>query len=110
MTTELDSDGPAAPPRSNGELVFEAPWESRVFGIGMAMVEGGRCTWDEFREHLIAAIDRWERSDPTEPYRYYERWQEAVESIAEGGDLITVAELDERAVAIGRRPAGHDHG
>ena len=30
---ELDVDGPAAPPRSNGELVFAEPWEGRAFGL-----------------------------------------------------------------------------
>ena len=33
----LDVDGPAAPPRSNGELAFNAPWERRVFGVTMAL-------------------------------------------------------------------------
>ena len=37
----LDSDGPAAPPRRNGELAFEAPWESRLFGVTMALVRSG---------------------------------------------------------------------
>ena len=31
--------GAAAPPRSNGELVFEAPWESRSFGMAVALSE-----------------------------------------------------------------------
>ena len=34
-----EAEGPAAPPRANGELVFEAPWESRAFGIAIALVE-----------------------------------------------------------------------
>ena len=34
--------GAAAPPRSNGELVFEAPWESRSFGMAVALSEPGR--------------------------------------------------------------------
>ena len=37
MTAELDRDGPAAPPRRNGELVFAAPWERRLFGVTMAL-------------------------------------------------------------------------
>ena len=31
----LDTEGPAAPPRANGELVFTAPWQSRIFGTTM---------------------------------------------------------------------------
>ena len=34
-------EGVAAPPRANGELVFAAPWESRVFGVTMALREAG---------------------------------------------------------------------
>ena len=30
---EPDAHGPLAPPRRNGELVFEAPWETRAFGL-----------------------------------------------------------------------------
>ena len=37
----LDSAGPAAPPRDNGELVFAAPWESRAFGLALALNEAG---------------------------------------------------------------------
>ena len=31
----LDADlvGPLSPPRDNGEIVFGAPWERRVFGL-----------------------------------------------------------------------------
>ncbi|MFD9651474.1 hypothetical protein [Streptomyces mirabilis] len=34
MSAPLDIEGPAAPPRSNGELVFAEPWESRAFLAG----------------------------------------------------------------------------
>ena len=30
-------EGSAALPRKNGELVFEAPWEGRAFGIAVAL-------------------------------------------------------------------------
>ena len=29
--------GPEALPRKNGELVFEAPWEGRAFGLAVAL-------------------------------------------------------------------------
>ena len=78
MSLELDVDGPAAPPRSNGELVFDAPWEARVFGLAAAVVEtrfgGDR---EPFRQHLIAAI----AADPDRPY--WESWTAALENLAE---------------------------
>ena len=34
-----DMGGTAALPRKNGELVFEAPWESQAFGMAIALYE-----------------------------------------------------------------------
>ena len=104
----LDIEGPAAPPRLNGELVFGAPWEGRSFAMAMALVEGGLFRWDDFRDHLIAAVQRWE-SDPVGEYRYYERWQEALESIVSELEIVAEPEVDELAAAYAARPAGHDH-
>ena len=56
----LDQDGPAAPPRTNGELVFESPWESRLFGLTMSLHEAGLFDWEEFRSLLIEAIGIWD--------------------------------------------------
>ena len=104
----LDIEGPAAPPRLNGELVFGAPWEGRSFAMAMALVEGGLFSWDDFRDHLIAAVQRWE-SAPVGEYRYYERWQEALESIVSELEIVAEPEVDELAAAYAARPAGHDH-
>ena len=52
----LDIDGPAAPPRRNGELVFEAPWQGRAFGICVAVLDREGLAWEDFRPHLVAAI------------------------------------------------------
>ena len=37
----LDATGKAAPPRVNGELVFQAPWERRVFGLTLGSRAAG---------------------------------------------------------------------
>ena len=109
MALTLDIEGPAAPPRLNGELVFDAPWEGRSFAMAMALVDGGLFDWDDFRDHLIAAVRRWE-SDPVGEYRYYERWQEALESIVAERAIVSQPEVDARAAAYAARPPGHDHG
>ena len=109
MALTLDIAGPAAPPRLNGELVFDAPWEGRSFAMAMALVEGGLFTWDDFRDHLIAAVQRWE-SNPAGEYRYYERWQEALESIVQERAIVSGPEVDALAAAFAARPPGHDHG
>ena len=108
MALTLDIEGPAAPPRLNGELVFDAPWEGRSFAMAMALVEDGWFSWDDFRDHLIVAVRRWE-SNPAGEYRYYERWQEALESIAAERGVVSASDVDALAVALAARPPGHDH-
>ena len=77
--------------------------------MAMAMVDRGLFSWDDFRHHLIASVQRWE-SDPVGEYRYYERWQEALESIVSELGIVTAPDVDERARAYAARPPGHDHG
>lgn len=48
----LDEKGPAAPPRKNGELVFDRVWEGRLFGVTMALFRTGAFAWDEFRDRF----------------------------------------------------------
>lgn len=104
----FEADDPAGPPRLNGEMVFDEPWESRSFAMAAALVEGGCFGWDDFRDHLIAAVRRWEAA-PDGPYRYYERWQEALESIAADRGIVAEPEVDELAAAYAARAPGHDH-
>lgn len=105
----FEADDPAGPPRLNGEMVFDEPWESRSFAMAAALVEEGCFGWDDFRDHLIAAVRRWE-ADPDGEYRYYERWQEALESITADRGIVAEPEVDELAAAYAARPPGHDHG
>ena len=48
--------GETALPRKNGELVFEAPWQARAFGMAIALAQQGRYAWDDFRRQFIASI------------------------------------------------------
>ena len=106
MTTALDVDGPAAPPRSNGELVFAEPWESRAFGLAMTLADTGAFEWEDFRQALIARIAAW---DGDGPYRYYRCWLEALERVLVTRGLVSDAALAERVAQLAARPAGHDH-
>jgi nitrile hydratase accessory protein len=111
LAAVLDVDGPAAPPRSNGELVFAEPWESRAFGLAMALHDGGAFEWEDFRRRLISAVADWEREHPAgECWGYYRCWLTALESVLEARGVVGDGELDARAHALAARPAGHDHG
>ena len=59
----LEIDGPAAPPRDNGELVFAEPWESRAFGLAVTLHDGlggcfaGQALASAGDEHLDPAVE-----------------------------------------------------
>lgn len=106
----LDLAGPAAPPRRNGELVFEAPWESRLFGLTLALCEAGLFEWEEFRRLLIEEIGAFDAAGAApESWSYYARWAAAFERLLAAKGLCAPAELEARARALAARPAGHDH-
>jgi len=87
----LDLDGAAAMPRRNGELVFNHPWESRVFGIAVALCENGVFKWDEFRECLIAEIST--ADDSLASSAYYERFAAALERLLIAKGICLAADL-----------------
>ena len=65
-------------PRRNGELAFDAPWQSTVFALAAAVVDhafgGDR---EPFRRQLIKAI----ADEPGRPY--WESWTAALEALVE---------------------------
>jgi nitrile hydratase accessory protein len=87
-----------APPRSNGELLFQRFWESRAFGMAIALSKKGHYEWEDFRQKLIASIAEWERQhcedDPD--WNYYQRWLSALEHLLVASDLLDREELDRR--------------
>ena len=108
----LDAEGRLAPPRLNGELVFEAPWQGRIFGVTMALFESGEFDWEEFRLLLIDEIGVWERAnseDISTGWSYYGCWQRAFERLADTKSWLSHEEMERRAVALSERPHGHDH-
>lgn len=110
MTAELDDAGPAAPPRANGELMFAAPWERRLFGVTMALHERGVFAWDEFRALLIDEIARWQATASAgAAYAYYERWERALSRLLGERGVIDPAAVDARARELAALPPGHDH-
>jgi nitrile hydratase accessory protein len=87
-------DGASAAPRKNGELVFDAPWQGRIFGMAVAMHEGERIDWEEFRQRLIARIGLADSKG--DPSGYYERWTAAFESLLVERGIVRPEELEER--------------
>ena len=85
--------GQAALPRKNGELVFDEPWQGRVFGMAVALHEQGLYDWDEFRRVLIAQVQAAEARPG--PFVYYEVWLATFEGLLADKGVVTREELEE---------------
>ncbi|MEV5779152.1 nitrile hydratase accessory protein [Streptomyces antimycoticus] len=111
MTAPLEIQGPAAPPRSNGELLFAEPWESRAFGLAVGLYEAGAFEWPQFQAALILRIADWETAPPAErgEWSYYRHWLGALEDVLAAAHTVRSGEVTERARRLAERPRGHDH-
>ncbi len=88
-------EGGAALPRSNGELVFEAPWEGRAFGIAVSLNERGLYPWRAFRDGLVDEIAHDDGDGA--PTSYYQRWLATLEGLLVQQGVVTPQELAQRA-------------
>ena len=102
--------GEAAPPMANGELVFEAPWQARLFGMAVSLAEVGLYTWDEFRKHLIDSVGAWDQATATEGgYEYYHHFEAALLAVLDEKGVELAQALSVRTAEFAVRPHGHDH-
>lgn len=85
-------DEQIALPRKNGELVFEAPWEARAFGLAVALNESGLYPWRDFSQGLATEIATAEQKGDSSSY--YERWLASLEKLVIARGLTTREELD----------------
>jgi hypothetical protein len=82
VKVQIGIDGRTTPPRRNGEFVFDAPWESRIFAVTVSLVETQfERDWEPFRERLKAAI----AADPARAHR--DSWTAALEDLVVASDL-----------------------
>ncbi len=106
LVSELPHDG-------EEQLSFTQPWELRAFAVAVAAHQNGLYDWSEFQLALIGAIRQWEHShddDPqANPWRYYDRWLEALESVLSGTGVLGGDELDQHAHTILTTPRDADH-
>jgi len=69
-------------PRSNGTPVFDAPWQARAHALAVLSVQGSGREWDDFRRHLIVAID----DDHRRPY--WDSWVLALDAFLSESGLL----------------------
>jgi nitrile hydratase accessory protein len=105
--------GVEALPRSNGELVFEAPWQARAFGVAVGLVQEQGLDWEEFRRRLIEEIGAWEREHgdtADDVYSYYERWLAALQRLVLETGMVSMEELEAEVLhGASADDHGHDH-
>ncbi len=91
-------DGPAAVPRNNGELVFDEPWQGRIFGMAVALHGQHFYDWQDFQHELIAQTARAEAEG--EASGYYDRWLATFERLLAQKGLVLPDELQDRTEAF----------
>jgi nitrile hydratase accessory protein len=103
-------DDHIALPRKNGELVFEAPWEARAFGVAVALSESGLYRWPDFSQCLATEIAAAEQGGISSSY--YERWLASLENLLIAKGLVSRDELDAATVkqALEEDDDHHHHG
>jgi nitrile hydratase accessory protein len=115
---QLTMEEAIAPPRKNGELIFDAPWESRAFGMAMVLHQTSAYTWPEFSSRLAAEISaqaedaQAERALPVPSgtlwvsgANYYERWLSSLEKLLVEKGILSTDELEARTAEF----AAGDH-
>jgi nitrile hydratase accessory protein len=106
--TSVALPGQLQPPMMNGEVVFEAPWQGRVFGMAVALHEAGCFEWEEFQASLIAAVGAWDAAS-SEPYAYYVHFERALQELLQAKGMVGDGELNRRSGEFAERSHGHDH-
>jgi nitrile hydratase accessory protein len=107
MTLPVDIEGPGAPPRSNGELLFAEPWESRAFAMAVALCGAGVFSWREFQAALIARTAH--HDETSTDWCYYGHWLGALEDVLASRGALPDHAVIARARELAQRTAGHGH-
>jgi nitrile hydratase accessory protein len=96
--------------RSNGELLFESPWEARAFGLAVALNENGAYAWSDFSQGLAHQIASEEST--ASATTYYEHWLATLENLVIANGLVTPAEIEammQQQALLDDHDHDHDH-
>ena len=91
----------------DNNLVFDAPWQARAFGIVVALHdEGDGFDWMEFQERLIDEVTSVDPDIPPEnalEKAYYKQWLAAFERLLVDEDYLSPGEIEVRAAEFARK-------
>lgn len=87
-------------PQQSNELVFNTPWEARVFAIVAHLSDQHKFAWNDFRDELITNIadashegSNCREADGT---AYYRAWLATAEKLFGDAQFCTAEELDRK--------------
>ena len=79
----------------DGEPVFAAPWESKVFALTVTLHERGYFSWTEWSQCLAQTIAD-SNCNESHPTTYYEDWLKALETILADKQIVGPDQLIEQ--------------
>ena len=87
---------------ANGEVLFEEPWQGRVFGMAVALHEAGLFDWSEFQARLIEVIGDWDRqASDAGTYHYYQHFQRALNNLLAAKGLVDAKRMAQGLHSLG---------
>ena len=110
---ELSLAAHLQPPMANGEVIFEAPWQGRIFAMAVALSDQGVFVWSEFQQSLIDTIaesnDGLAMDSHEVPFEYYDHVQPALERLLDAKGIVLDQAWEVRKQSFAARPNDHDH-
>lgn len=97
-----DTFGEVSPPKSNGELAFGEPWQSRAFGLTAALVDSGHLSWPEFQSALIVQVASHADNE------YWVAWLEALGVLSHGRGFVQFEQVLAQSRLLAKQSL-HDH-
>jgi len=102
--------GLSSPPSANGEVLFDAPWELRVFTLATALAESGDMSWPALQAALISKIQDWQTHHTHhDPYPYFELFAEALIQVLVSTHQVDAQLLNHLSAELAAIPVDHDH-
>jgi nitrile hydratase accessory protein len=93
-----EMSGAVAYPRKNGEPVFDAPWQSRAFGLVVRLHAAGVYPWDDFKALLIDEVSKQPcKDDALDSTQYYLQWVNAFWRLLVSKGILSEQEMKVRA-------------
>jgi nitrile hydratase accessory protein len=99
---------PAIPLDDEG-VVFNSPWEAKVFAVIVSLHQQGHFAWTEWAETISDEIENDKGRRPETPY--YELWLRAAERIIEAKGLCEAGDLvGMKDALLAEQANDHAHG